>query len=105
MHRARDFEDPREEDATDEEMEDDEVAESEVVFASNATEMNASPNSGSEAPENAPAQTEANDITTPEPRPRAEGLNTDIDTTNTTYTANPGRKDKRGPGSLYCSRF
>jgi hypothetical protein len=41
--------------------------------------MNASPNSGSEAPENAPAQTEANDITTPEPRPRAEGLNADHD--------------------------
>ena len=56
--RARDFENPREEDATDEEMEDDEVTESEVMFA---TEMNASPNSDSEAPESRPKRT-------PEPR-------------------------------------
>jgi hypothetical protein len=43
-------------------MEDDEVAESEAMFANDATEMNASPSSGSEAPESALEQAEANGI-------------------------------------------
>jgi hypothetical protein len=87
--RPRDLESPREEDVTDEEMEDDEAAESEAMFADDAAEMNASPSSGSEVPESTPE-------TTIDPRPRAEGLNVGT-VTNPALTANPGRKEIKGP--------
>jgi hypothetical protein len=49
-------------------MEDDEVAESEAMFANDATEMNASPNSGSEAPERGRSERHNNAQSQPEHR-------------------------------------